>query len=135
MEKKGNNYEQAKWSPEQYRQYVADKKANGQGKKFSNKKTVVDGRKFDSEKEAKYYGTLKLRKRIGEITDFEHHKVYKLEVNGILVCTYEADFVITNLDGTQHIIDVKSEATEKLPVFALKRKLMFAVHGIQVIVA
>lgn len=135
MEKKANNYEQAKWTPEQYRQYVAEKKANGKGKKFSNKKTVVDGRKFDSEKEAKYYGTLKLRQRIGEITSFEHHKVYKLEINGMLICTYEADFVITNLDGTQLIIDVKSEATEKLPVFALKRKLMFAIHGIQVIVA
>lgn len=135
MEKKASNYEQAKWTPEQYRQYMAEKKSNGQGKKFSNKKTVVDGRKFDSEKEAKYYGTLKLRQRIGEIASFEHHKVYKLEVNGILVCTYEADFVITNLDGTQHIIDVKSEATEKLPVFSIKRKLMLAIHGIQVIVA
>jgi len=35
--------------------------------KYKNSKTIVDGHKFDSQKEARYYGTLKMRKLAGEI--------------------------------------------------------------------
>lgn len=38
--------------------------------KYNNEKTEVDGIIFDSKKEARYYETLKILKRAGEIKDF-----------------------------------------------------------------
>lgn len=124
----------ARWSPEQFRQYQ-EQQAKKKGNKFGAKRAVVDGKKFDSTKEANYYGTLKLRMKCGEITKIDTHKVYKLDVNGVHICDYEADFVITLPDGTVQVIDVKGAATENLPVFRMKKALMYAIHDILVIIA
>ena len=39
-------------------------------KKYNNVKTVIDGKKFDSKKEAKRYQELQLLKCAGEVVDF-----------------------------------------------------------------
>ena len=39
--------------------------------KYNNKKTIVDGIKFDSEMESHYYIYLKHLKEIGGVVDFE----------------------------------------------------------------
>ena len=43
--------------------------------KYKNKKTMVDGIKFDSEMESHYYIYLKQLKEIGEVVDFVLQKV------------------------------------------------------------
>ena len=47
--------------------------------KYNNKKTIVDGIKFDSEMESHYYIYLKQLKEIGEVVDFILHPTYLLQ--------------------------------------------------------
>jgi hypothetical protein len=122
-----------RWTPEQFNQYMANKKQK-RPNKFNAEPTVVDGIRFDSKKEAAYYGTLQVRKRCGEITEILIHKKFKLAVNGVHICDYEADFVITLASGKVQVLDVKGAATEGLPIFRMKKALMMAVHGIEVII-
>lgn len=121
--------QQEKWTPEQGKLFFSQKKTENR-LKYKNEPTVVDGIRFDSIKEADYYGQLKLRKRAGLLADFQVHPIFELRVNGVLICTYEADFSLTFPDGSKRVVDVKSVATEGLPVFRMKKALMFAIHGI-----
>ncbi len=100
--------------------------------KYNNKKIEVDGIKFDSQKEANYYGTLKMRKLAGEIKDFEMQKVYRVEIEGKLICKYIADFVVHYTGGFQ-VIDVKSDITRTNPVYRLKKKLIEAIYKFTII--
>jgi hypothetical protein len=47
------------------------------------------------------------------------------------VCKYISDFVYLE-NGQKIVEDVKSEYTRKLPVYRLKKKLVKAVHGIDI---
>lgn len=126
---------QENWTPEQYRAYYQQeqrKKNNAPRLKYNNTPTVVDGIKFDSKKESQYYGYCKMLKQAGEVTKIECHVPFPLIVNGVLICTYEADFVLYYPDGTVRVKDVKSKATEGLAVFRLKKALMLAIHKINV---
>lgn len=64
----------------------------------------------------------------GEIEDLELQVVYKMEVNGMLVCKYLADFRYRQ-NGEVVVEDVKGVST---PVYLLKKKLMKACHGIDI---
>ena len=98
--------------------------------KYRNVKTEIDGIKFDSKKEAAYYSKLKLLKLSGEVIDFQMQVRYDFKYNGILLCFYKADFVVQwKVSGTK-VIDVKGR---KLPMYNLKKKMMLAFHGINVI--
>lgn len=126
------------WSAEQFQKHyqkTEGAKMRADYSKYHNVITEVDGIKFQSKKEAEYYGKLKIRKRAGEILDFERQKVYKIFVKGELICKYIADFVVTFPDGIVVVIDVKSVATRKNPVFRIKQKLMQAVLGIKIEIA
>ena len=83
--------------------------------KFHAKKTMVNGKKYDSLKEGSKAMELEQLKKSKQIKDFESHK--KIELfgeNGTRICNYFADFVIYHNDGTTEILDVKSKATETL---------------------
>lgn len=99
--------------------------------KYGNKPTVVCGEQFDSGKEAQHYESLLLLERAGKITQLRHHVRYPLEVNGLALCEYEADFVYVDDRGVRHVEDVKCNAT-RTPLYKLKRKLMAALHNITV---
>ena len=112
-----------------------DKQPGTKPLKYHNKKTTVtapDGQTitFDSKAEAEYYGKLLLRKRIGGILDFHRQVSYRLEVNGLLICHYIADFVVIYPDGRTDTLDIKGVETD---VFVLKKKLMKACLGIDII--
>lgn len=109
----------------EYREYA--KKRGIKTSKYKNVRTEANGIKFDSSKEAKYYGILKLRKASGELT-FERQVKYDFVINGILVCSYVADFVL-QLPGRKEVVDVKGMKT---PIYKLKKKLMKAVYGIDI---
>ena len=93
--------------------------------KYGNKKTTLDGIKFDSVAEARFYGLLKSLKLAKKIDGFELQKKYELQEgfrhNGKAVRSidYYADFVVARGDKID-IIDVKGHETE---VFKLKRKM------------
>lgn len=113
-----------RWTPEQYQNYL---KSESKGKnKYGNKKTVVDGIQFDSQKEANFYCELKLLKKAGEIKDFGLQEKFELQPgfqkNGKKhrPITYLADFVITYHDGTTEVVDVKGMETA---VFRMKQKM------------
>ena len=102
--------------------------------KYRNIKTVVDGITFDSAKEARRYGELKLLEKSGRISGLEIQPSFRLNVNNCLICTYKADFSYTteapHAEGLLVVEDVKGFKT---PVYRLKKKLMLAVHGIIVV--
>ena len=95
--------------------------------KYNNKKTIVDGIKFDSEMESHYYIYLKQLKEIGEVVDFILQPTYLLQegfnLNGkrIRPITYKADFKVVYKDGHEEVIDVKGKITEE---FKIKRKML-----------
>ena len=95
--------------------------------KYKNKKTIVDGIKFDSEMESHYYIYLKQLKEIGEVVDFVLQPTYLLQegfnLNGkrIRAITYKADFKVIYKDGHEEVIDVKGKLTKE---FKIKRKML-----------
>ena len=95
--------------------------------KYNNKKTIVDGIKFDSEMESHYYIYVKQLKEMGEVVDFVLQPTYLLQegfnLNGkrIRPITYKADFKVIYKDGHEEVIDVKGKITEE---FKIKRKML-----------
>jgi hypothetical protein len=128
---------------EEYKAWNAKKQAKIP--KFRNKKKIVNGLEFDSTKEARRYQDLVLMQSAGRISKLTRQTEYELKVNGILICIYVADFSYVQFVpgpdagkgwiGVYHghvVEDVKSKATRKLPVYAIKKKLMKAIHGIEI---
>lgn len=101
-------------------------------RKYGNIPTEVNGIIFPSKKEASRYSELKMLLRSGYISDLRWQHPYKIVVNGVLICTYLADFRYLDKDGREVVEDVKSQPT-KTAVYRLKAKLMLAVHAIRVI--
>lgn len=101
--------------------------------KFGNVKTIIGGQLFDSKKEAERSVFLKTIEKSGGIKELEFQPEFRIEIGGMLICKYRADFsYISANDGRRHVEDVKSHITSKNPVYRIKKKLMLAVHGIDV---
>lgn len=106
--------------------------------KYGNKKWQLDGKTFDSQREARRYQELRWLLRTGVITDLQMQVPFELipsqRVGGKVVerpVTYIADFVYTTEDGLRVVEDVKSPAT-RTPQYIIKRKLMLQKFGIRV---
>ncbi len=99
-----------------------------QESKWHNIRTTVDGITFDSKREADRYVERKLELRAGAISELELQKRFSLDVNGIHICNYDADFVYKR-NGIQVVEDAKGKPTD---VYLIKRKLMLAVHDIEI---
>lgn len=96
--------------------------------KYRAIKTVVDGITFDSKREATRYSELKLLERVGKIHNLLLQPTYLITINGVRCCEYRADFSWQE-NGQTVVADAKGFRT---PVYKLKRKLMKAVHGIDI---
>lgn len=120
------------------------------GSKYGNSKVVVDGIRFDSLREATYYRILKQREARGEISNLRRQVKYeviptiwreeevylkrKKETRTIRKCVqrsvhYVADFVYTDSDGKEVVVDVKGYRTRD---YTLKKKMMLAFNGIKI---
>jgi hypothetical protein len=97
--------------------------------KYGNVPTEAFGHKFASQIEAEHYVSLRSAERRGEIRGLIVHPRYRLEISGVTVCHYIADFEFSNKRGELVVQDVKGVET---PVFRLKRKLMKVLLGIDV---
>lgn len=90
--------------------YYKTKKCNGRDSKF----------------EAGYAQELELRKKAGDIKDFEEQKTMELIVNGFVVGTYKIDFIVYHNDDLIEYVETKGFATE---VWKLKWKIFTAMYG------
>lgn len=109
--------------------------------KYRNKPKVLNGIKFDSQKEARRYQELKLLERAGKIKDLEVQPKFSL-VKGVKFSSdnrakpdlrYFADFAYTDTRTGERVVeDVKSVATKESTVYKMKRHMMLAIHGIEV---
>jgi hypothetical protein len=98
--------------------------------KYGNRKTERDGYIFDSKAEARHYDELRLRERAGEIHDLVLQPKFDITVNGKHICNYFSDFSYIEKDGSYRVVDVKGVRTD---VFILKRKLVAALYGIDIV--
>lgn len=104
--------------------------------KYNSKKTVVDGQKFDSKKEANRYQELVLLEKAGVIKNLSRQVKFVLipsqrDESGKVIereCSYKADFVYT--DGGETVVeDVKGYRTKE---YIIKRKLLLYQYGIKI---
>ena len=125
--------------------------------KYNNKKVWYDGIKFDSGKERDYYIYLKQKESKGEIANLRLQVPYvlipkvmgektvvkhlkkgdKIEVKPYVrqrETQYFADFVYSDpVTGLDEVIDVKSKITRKKESYILKKKMMLAFLGIEIV--
>lgn len=119
--------------------------------KYGAEKTVVDGMMFDSRKEANRWCELRMLERAGEIKNLRRQVEYVLitekrepptvgKRGGVKegrviqkAVKYRADFVYESKDGKTVVEDVKGyKGGGAYAVFAIKKKLMREVFGIEV---
>ncbi len=100
--------------------------------KYGNVKTVVDGIKFDSKKEAARYSELKLLQRSGAISGLVLQPEFPIIINGKKVAKWVGDFRYSSY-GSVVVEDVKSSFTRKDPYYRLKKKIVEAQYGITVV--
>lgn len=102
--------------------------------KYNNKQTREDNITFDSLKELRRYRELKLLLKAGRIQDLEVHRRFLIEVKGQLICRYEADFTyFKGRDMPTYEFVVEDCKGVKTPLYKLKKKLMKAVLGIDIL--
>lgn len=99
--------------------------------KYRNVRTVVDGKTFASRREANRYTELRLLERAGAVSNLETQVRYPLNVNGILISHYVADFKYFDRGKKAWVVeDAKGFATD---VYKIKKKLVRALYGIDII--
>ena len=93
---------------------------------------TIHGTRFASKLEARRYQELVYRWRAHEITRLIPHPSWDLIVNGCKIGCYTADASYIDTIGRLHVVDFKSEITARGEAFRLRKKLMWACHGIEV---
>lgn len=123
------------YCPTEYREIISGERLAPAKKKYGNKpKTVeVNGvrHSHQSTLEADRHVYLSQLQRAGEIENLQSQVTFRLDINGVHICKYIADFTY-NLLGQKDMIveDTKGFITD---VFKLKMRLMKAVHGIDIV--
>lgn len=107
---------------------------SGRAPKYHNKRIQTVYGWFDSKGELQRYLYLLDAEKRGVIDNLRRQVAFSLDVKGSHICDYIADFTYTITQNCQcigtHIVeDYKCVFTD---VFVLKKKLMKAVHGIDV---
>lgn len=129
-----------------YKKKSTTKKKKDTMGKIKHIKTTIDGIVFDSKMESKKYEDLKEQLAKGLIKNFELQPEFLLQDKYIIVdgqviegshpdfnklkrktkaetiraIKYRGDFLVTNLDDTQEVIDTKGQSTTE---FEIKKKL------------
>lgn len=98
--------------------------------KFGAIKTEIDGFNFDSKAEAHRYSELILLEKAGEIRSLCLQPVFLLIVNNQKIGKYIADFKYVTRDGQIVVEDVKGVKT---PVYRLKKRLVKAIYGFDIV--
>ena len=96
--------------------------------KYGAQPTVVDGIRFDSKSEARYYERLKLRVQSVEVLYFLRQVPFHLPGG----TKYVVDFMEVHADGSIHWIDVKGVETQ---MFRLKKRQVESLYPVTIEVA
>lgn len=99
--------------------------------KYGNKITQAGGKTFHSKLEADRYLELCIMAKAGKIKDLQCQVKYSLDVEGVHIANYFADFTYTTEHGASVVEDTKSPATVT-DTYRMKERLMLACHGIKV---
>lgn len=100
--------------------------------KYNAKKVIVDNLKFDSKRESNRYLYLKMLQQQGLITNLELQKVFEILPGNdkFSRITYKADFVYIQ-DGETVVEDAKGyRKGTAYYLFTIKRKMLYASHGL-----
>jgi hypothetical protein len=97
--------------------------------KYGNAKTVYNGVRYDSKKEANRASELDLLARAGVIKNWEGQVKLPIQHKGVKICTYIADFKVVYPDAIVEYEDVKGFRTA---IYRLKKKLVKAFYNIEI---
>ena len=127
--------------------------------KYGNVATVWNGRRYASKREATVAQQLWARQEMHEVRDLVHQPRFHLQVNGQHIADYVGDFLWWervpsstdprlcilkckdgSYDGYQQptpgmqwfVADAKSAGT-RTPVYRVKKRLMLALHGVEIV--
>jgi len=101
--------------------------------KYNARKTMVDGVTFDSAKESRRYSELKLLEKAGVIHSLTLQPRFDLIVNGTKCGFYKADFKYVE-NSREVVEDVKGlKRGGAYAIFRLKKKLVKAIYGIDIV--
>ncbi len=93
--------------------------------KYKNKRKDKGRGEFASIKEAEYEHELHMRFKAKEIKDYAVQVPISLDVNGVHICDYVMDFVITHLDGSMEWGETKGYKTQ---LWRVKWRLLKALY-------
>jgi hypothetical protein len=100
------------------------KKGRGRFQVAPKEERTVDGRVFDSKREATRYAELKVLERAGKISHLECQPEFPVTINGHLLCRVHFDFAYFE-NGERIIEDVKSKdgrGTAKDTAYRLRKR-------------
>lgn len=100
--------------------------------KYKAKKVKTEDGTFDSQAEYRRWVQLQLMERAGLIEGLRRQIGYALDVNGHNVCKYKADFAYYSPAGPLARLWIEDVKGVRTPVYRLKKKLMKAIHGIEI---
>lgn len=75
------------------------------------------------------YVELRTMVEAGLIRDLRRQTSWPLKIGEALICRYRCDFEYWTRDGQHTVEDVKGVLT---PAYRIKKKLMAAIHGIEI---
>ena len=93
--------------------------------KFGAERTELDGIKFASKKESRYYSDLLIRQRIGEVVFFLRQVPFHLPGG----TKYVVDFQEFMADGTVRFVEVKGFETKE---WIMKKKIVESLYPITI---
>ena len=93
--------------------------------KYNAKPVEIDGIRFDSKKEGRYYSQMKLQVKAKEVKYFLRQVPFDLPGN----TKYRIDFQVFYTNGKVRYLDVKGFKTQ---MFILKKKQVEAIYPIEI---
>lgn len=100
--------------------------------KFRNRRVELDGMMFDSMKERARWIKLTRMQQDNEINLLQRQVAFSIDINDFHICKYYADFTYRK-NGELVVEDVKSIITRKEATYRLKKKLLKACLGIEIV--
>jgi hypothetical protein len=96
------------------------------GHKYNASRTEVDGIFFDSKREAKRYGELKMLQKAGLISDLQLQVKLPISINGQFVFSYVVDFLYWDKEPEVPILTYEDCKGFKTDMYRLKKKCVEA---------
>lgn len=94
------------------------------GNKYGAVRQTYNGVNYHSKLEARYAYELDMRKRAKQIKDWQGQYKISFDVNGVHICNYYVDFLVTHNDDSKELVETKGFETD---IYRFKRRLLEAI--------